>query len=485
MHRNIFLIAALALASLVSNFARADEPAGGDKKAESTTLKFTLRAAKPPYAALKYHLLPKYIDEAPGNAAPHYMRAALAWDNEKAYQDVKEKISDWVDLPLAELNKNEEAQAFFNSRPTGHWDLIHLAARREFCDWDLPIRQNHISTYIPELLRMRQLGTLVAFKARMEMSRGQLDEAIETLQTGFAMARHAGQAPTLINGLVGVAIGGMMLRQTDELIQQPKCPNLYWTLSELPNPLVDLRRGLEMEQDSIYLVFPELRKVRTAKHTSAEWDAELLEFSNRLVNLLPDLTGGPDAKKDPSWWAAAGYFAMTAYPKAKTQLRDAGYSQTKIDAMPSSQAILLAIVETYDKQRDEIHKWFYVPASQTSAAEMEQLLRQLSNSSEIVPLAKIMMPAISKVIAADVRLRREIAALRVVEGIRLYAANHENKLPQSLADVTDVPLPLDPVTGKAFEYSVTGNMAVLQSPAPLGLTSDHVLHWNLEMAAAK
>src|SRR5437899_3070886 len=113
MHRHKILIAALAITAFLSNFARAAEPAGGDKMTESTTLKFTLHAAKPPYAALKYHLLPKYIDEAPGNAAPHYMRAALAWDNEKAYQDVKDKISDWVDLPLAELNKNEEAQAFF------------------------------------------------------------------------------------------------------------------------------------------------------------------------------------------------------------------------------------------------------------------------------------------------------------------------------------------------------------------------------------
>jgi hypothetical protein len=259
---------------------------------------------------------------------------------------------------------------------------------------------------------------------------------------------------------------------------------LYWTLSELPQPLVDLRQGLEMEQDSIYLAFPELREVRTGTRTAGDWDLALLNLSNRLMKMIPEVTGGPDAKKDIGWWATAGYFALTAYPKAKTQLRDAGYSQAKIDAMPSSQAILLAIVETYDKQRDDLHKWFYVPASQASAAAIDQSLKQIDNSSEIVPLAKLLMPAINSVIVNDVCLRREVAALRVVEAIRFYAAGHDNKLPQALAEINEVPVPIDPVTGKAFEYSQSGNTALLQSPAPLN-KPERSLHWNLEMAAAK
>jgi hypothetical protein len=484
MHRNKILIATLAITTLLSTLARADEPSSGDKKAESTTLKFTLRAAKPPHAALKYHLLPRYIDQMPGNAAPHYMRAALAWENEKAFQDAKDKIGDWDELPLAELNKNSEANAFFNSRPTGHWDLIRLAARRENCEWDLPLRQNHFSTHIPELQKMRDLGRLIAFKARMEMARGQFDQAIDSLQTGFAIAQHAGQAPTLINGMVGIAIAGIMARRVEELIQQPDCPNLYWTLSELPQPLVDLRRGLEMEQDSIYLAFPELLEVRTAKRRSAEWDAALMSFSNRLMTLIPEVTGGPDAKKDIGWWTTAAYFAVTAYPKAKTQLLDAGYSQAQIDAMPPSQAILLAIVETYDKQRDEVHKWYYVPTFQASARAIDDSIKKIDNSAEIVPLAKLLLPAINSVIVTDVCLRREIAATRVVEGVRLYAADHDNKLPQSLADIIEVPLPSDPVTGASFEYSVIGNTAVLKSPAPLN-KPERDLRWELEMAAAK
>ena len=31
----------------------------------------------------------------------------------------------------------------------------------------------------------------------------------------------------------------------EEMIQQPGCPNLYWALTDLPSPLVDLRKGLQ------------------------------------------------------------------------------------------------------------------------------------------------------------------------------------------------------------------------------------------------
>src|SRR5262245_12098648 len=174
-----------------------------EAKDELKTVRFHLRPAEPPYAALKYRLLPHGIEQTPGNAAPHYFRAAMAMANDKAIQDVdaqaaaggSSKLDEWLSLPLDQLRKNEEAQKFFNERSTGFWDLIKVATRREQCEWDLPIREFNFSTLIPELQKMRDLGRLLAFKARMEISRGQLDDALETLKSGFALARHAAQAP--------------------------------------------------------------------------------------------------------------------------------------------------------------------------------------------------------------------------------------------------------------------------------------------------
>ena len=483
------LAAARTFCAAESDQAAAESQAA-DKADEVKTVRFVLHPAEPPYAALKYRLLPHGTEQTPGNAAPHYFRAAMVMMNDGEIQKVESsKLDDWLYLPLDQLSKNEEAQKFFNERTTGFWDLIKLAARREQCDWDLPVREFNFATLIPELKQMRDLARLVVFKARIEMSRGQIDDALETLKTGFAMGQHASQAPTLVNALVGVAITHMMLNQVEVLVQQPKCPNLYWTLTNLPEPLVDLRPGLQFERDFLYLFFTELRDVRDAVHTDAEWDAMLLGLSKKLIDVLPTVSDHPKtARGDLEWLGMGAMFAISAYPKAKAQLHNAGYSEAKIKAMPVSQAILTAEVETFDRQSDNLHKWFYVtgPESLTGLAEAEKSLGDFAKSKqEIIPLASILLPALAKAKSTEVRLEREIAALRCVEAIRLYTAEHNRKVPDRLSDIHDVPVPNDPSTGKPFVYSGQGNDAILTSPALPGRPASECLRWEIEMAAAK
>ena len=83
-----------------------------------------------------------------------------------------------------------------------------------------------------------------------------------------------------------------------------------------------------------------------------------------------------------------------------------------------------------------------------------------------------MLPAVLKVHTTTTRLDRRIAALRCIEAIRLYAAAHNGKLPSSLEDVTEVPIPTDPMTGKAFQYKVSGETATLTGGAPGGDKAD-------------
>jgi hypothetical protein len=52
--------------------------------------------------------------------------------------------------------------------------------------------------------------------------------------------------------------------------------------------------------------------------------------------------------------------------------------------------------------------------------------------------------------------------LRYVEALRLYAAGHDGKPAGRAADL-GVPLPLDPVTGKPFDYSADGMTAEIRS----------------------
>src|SRR5262249_44728583 len=67
---------------------------------------------------------------------------------------------------------------------------------------------------------------------------------------------------------------------------------------------------------------------------------------------------------------------------------------------------------------------------------------------------------------AAARVDRRLAALRCVEAIRLYAAKHDGKLPATLADIKDLPVPNDPLTGKSLEYAIDGNKATLMLAKP-------------------
>ena len=55
--------------------------------------------------------------------------------------------------------------------------------------------------------------------------------------------------------------------------------------------------------------------------------------------------------------------------------------------------------------------------------------------------------------------------LQIVEALRLIDAT-DGKLPDRLEDIRAVPIPIDPITGKAFEYTLELDRAILYAPPP-------------------
>jgi len=76
-------------------------------------------------------------------------------------------------------------------------------------------------------------------------------------------------------------------------------------------------------------------------------------------------------------------------------------------------------------------------------------------------LPGLMLPAIGSCIQRVAESQRGVAALRTIEAIRAYAAEHDGKLPASLDAIQGLPVPTNPVTGKAFPYRLEGKTAVL------------------------
>jgi hypothetical protein len=134
--------------------------------------------------------------------------------------------------------------------------------------------------------------------------------------------------------------------------------------------------------------------------------------------------------------------------------------------MPPAQVLLLYVSHFYHEARDDVFKGSYLPFSQGLALnrEADQRLKSLPDT-EATRVAKWFLPAVQKVQLSKVRLARKLAALRVIEALRMHAAA-KGQLPDKLDEVTVVPVPDDPGTGRPFEYKRDGATATLISRIP-------------------
>jgi hypothetical protein len=268
----------------------------------------------------------------------------------------------------------------------------------------------------------------------------------------------------LISALVGMAITATMAARLDELVQHPKAPNLYWALTDLPRPFIGLRKAMQSERVMFTGTFRGLRHLRNEPMSTAELQPALDELAKFFI-----MAEGKGAEWQMKLLFAA--MAAKAHPEAKQFLLAQGTPAEKVEAMPVMQVALLYMTHEYNRFFDDMAKWAGLPYGEARAGlrQTQKRLDELVKADrriEVV-LAGLLLPAVDKVNSASARTDRKLAALRCVEAIRLHAKAH-GRLPEKLADVTAVPVPADPVTGRAFEYQAAGDRATLIGPDPDG-----------------
>jgi len=436
------------------------------------TVKLTVKPALPPTPALKALLFPELPEMTSGNALTKYYRAfSLEWWGNIQRQDQKwyERRDAALDAPLDKLPPEF---GFVNG-----WKMLREVdegARRDHCDWEmLPIlKRDGFYTLLPDVQSFRNIATFLALRARYELADGDVDKALYTLQTGFAMAKQIGEGPTLIHMLVGVAISQVLVKQLDELIQHPKAPNVYWALARLPRPFIDMHRPLQGEVVASINILPEVDELRKGPLPLEQVQGIMDRFAQRCKELGLDNT-------DRVLMTAQ---ALAVYPKAKAAQIAKGRPQDEVEAMPVPQVILLQMMEEFSIYRDDVFKWMLLPFAegQSGMAAAEKDLKRRMEQGSMLTMMLAVVPAVQKVYMANLRCDRRFNILRAVEAIRLHAAMHDGQLPKSWSDITEVPVPNDPATNKPFEYTVKDNHVTIFAPkAPGGLASNSAFLYEL------
>ena len=185
-------------------------------------------------------------------------------------------------------------------------------------------------------------------------------------------------------------------------------------------------------------------------------------------------TLGRDEDEWSAWSQRLGLAGLMikVYPDARKDLLARGRTAAEVEAMSALQVVMTHFLERYDEIRDENLKWLNLPSWQMWAGleGSEPRLREMARRT--LPLfMDQLMPGVWKPIQAQLRLEWHIAGLRSAEALRMYAAGHKGKPPQKLTDITLVPLPLDPFTGRTFEagYSLKDGKGTLELVPRAGL----------------
>ena len=111
--------------------------------------------------------------------------------------------------------------------------------------------------------------------------------------------------------------------------------------------------------------------------------------------------------------------------------------------------------------------WLFLPYAETYARQREadREISKLYGSKGKFNVFAIFMPALYRVAFIQTRLDRDIAMLQILEALRLEAAHNGGHLPEALSDITRVPIPADPLTGKPFIYDASDQRhARLEAP---------------------
>lgn len=418
-------------------------------------IKLVVRPAAEPVPALRVRLLPSSADLHSANAALAYGRLRdeqwTRWLHAKP--ELYEQMAALSGMRLKELPPRKEWEYLSQLMPEGRIRELRRAALCSYCDWDLHARRREEgpAVNLMHLHGLREVSQQLAFRVRRSLADRNVAEALELVQLHLAMARHAGCAPTLLSPLTGTAIANDALNVLEDCLEQVDCPNLYWALVDVPRPFLDWRGALMADPFLIpSLIDPNVaqRNILTAEQFHELLEAGLAKMKAQQLPVSADFRMLLTAE------------IAADYATAKSALIQQGRPAAELNQMPMGQVVFLHRHKLRERQLDDCLKWFGLPFGEAEAGLLARTTP--SKPSRLYPLDFLDPEMLLRFLTVRENLERRLAALRCIEAIRMHAAA-AGSLPESLAEIRCVPVPLDPARLQPFLYQKTSTGFVLRA----------------------
>ena len=434
-------------------------------------IEMSVSAAPQADPIFKHRLTSMPNETIAGNAATAYMHlfASGFLDRcvrfEKQYDDELQAWSQ-CDTPRDQipLQKLREASALFD---VDFKHYIDRASRSRHCDWGYQIEDltgpMAIGVTLDTLQDTRAISRIIALQTKLAILDSRFEDATNLMRMNYRLAENVGEVKLVVGSLIALTVTGISNDSMLALIAAPDAPNMYWALTELPCSIANVRAALRMEVGIGLRIFPEIANAESTIHTREEW--------SRIVRGMPRTAmeisyAQPPAKRQVDFMALGA--GLLSYAPAKRRLIDSGMDANQVEQMAVGQVLLIDANREYRRLANRFETAIYFPlegAIDRARTVEDQLFRAQEEERDSVGtiLASMLLPALQHVRYAELRVQRDIDALRVIEALRMHAAK-EGKFPGSLDEVKVVPVPNNPTTGKPFEYRLEGEVATIELP---------------------
>jgi hypothetical protein len=451
-HFRFALICALGLAGLCLTAASAADKKPTDKKPAAKAaapvnpwqeLSVSPRAIETPL--MKYRLLPAEYELREGNAAPILLR--LPWERIPYFREVVPTFTEYLDVPLNSPKlRGQDIFIFFQP--------LQWAAYRKTADWQYPIGEEPFGYIaLSDVQGGKSIaGYGLAVWIRQRLAEGNLDRARQGILVGLAVSRHYGRTPFVITQLVSAAIDSTLLARVAELVSQPNSPNLYWALTQLPRPLVDVRPAVELQQRFLQMTVPGLDE---PIQTKTEW-------TRRALTLIHYFRESEDAAQVQPGANGRAFEQVVKLAREELPGRIEG-REKRVAAMSDGEVAARWLIDVNDKLSSEATAIMSLDPP-LALPRLDALQKRVSGFCAALGVSHPNFVFVSPFAYVSThKIEREIDALRVVEALRNYAAAHHSQLPDSLEKITEVPVPNDPFTGKPFHYELKEGVATISA----------------------
>jgi hypothetical protein len=473
------LLAALMSVAFSTTSAAGVRHIEDEENTGHTTIQMEVTPADEPSPAFEHRLTYGIQERLPGNrpqwyarAYPEETRAWSAWNKLTSGDDFEAYYTSGTPIDEVAWDKLDRLGRELSRSLVD--DHIVTGAMRRDCDWGIRSEQFSIpelfTFLLPEFQSSRSLARMLNLQVRLALHERRYDDAVKYLRTEYQLGADTGQEPLIICGLVGVAISSIANAGVADLIAAPDSPNLYWALSEIPAIPVPIGPAVRNELAFSQKIFGELSELDQSKRTPDEWNASwkssVAKIYGAIGNVFDEKSHAVAVTAVP---AATGLYG---YSHAKQRLIDWGRTPAEVEAMAVGQVLTLYAARISRTGADKYWQAFIAPYSAmkfrdgSAAEKYVEAGGMLSGGDdrELLPIVSLLGPATHSARTAEMRVARDLAALRVIEALRMHAARNDSRWPDALDDVRCVPMPLNPATDKPFLYHRDGETAVLELP---------------------